>query len=366
MRIKITIVLLTCSLYMWGAVRQPMEIVREYATNLSAWCESKDVIHYSDAIRDLCTRNFRISDKIICEWWQKKDIILNHYDFEDYEACLNDLISKGINIHINNIRIISRNEYNFSVSSEGSIDKQKNLSKKHETIVCDIMINGALNKHVQDLFYVNIREGKIAKITPYEEEIDKRTGKKKVKVDFSDLLYDEQTLGMTYNYGKSWPIGFSINYSYSWFMISADMGFCSSKDKLYKHDLEMTDVMNFKKTDETYTPKFFFTITPSFYMKYFAVGCGTGLLYMKGTQDVVRSFFIEEANAGSHSTTIESSTHDQEKKEKIKFMLRPSLKGFIPISENTFISLAVGYNYAFGYKDKNEVFFGAGIQFNLN
>lgn len=360
----LSLLFLICGISIFGQTVDE-NVVREFGNNIQNMCSTQDMIYF-DRAQKLCNDACRVKDIIMEDFIRNSGVKIDLV--QSYLQGFHNARKKGVlNFSLNNVRTIKNSEHVYSSHYGASTsEKDAQRAKKYATIACEIIINGVMNYHVQDLFYVNIREGKIVKITPYDEEIDQRTGKKKVKVDFSDLLYDEQTLGMTYNYGKSWPIGFSINYSYSWFMISADMGFCSSKDKLYKHDLEMTDVMNFKKTDETYTPKFFFTITPSFYMKYFAVGCGTGLLYMKGTQDVVRSFFIEETNAGSHSTTIESSTHDQEKKEKIKFMLRPSLKGFIPISENTFISLAVGYNYAFGYKDKNEVFFGAGIQFNLN
>ena len=48
-------------------------------------------------------------------------------------------------------------------------------------------------------------------------------------------------------------------------------------------------------------------------------------------------------------------------------MLRPVIKGFIPVSEDYLdIVVSVGYDYVFGYKEKNGLNFGIGIQFVLD
>jgi hypothetical protein len=47
-------------------------------------------------------------------------------------------------------------------------------------------------------------------------------------------------------------------------------------------------------------------------------------------------------------------------------MIRPSVKGFIPVSDQWFVTVTVGYDYVFGYKDKNGVNFGLGLQYNFD
>ncbi len=77
-----------------------------------------------------------------------------------------------------------------------------------------------------------MRNGKISKIDKYEEIVDKHTGKRKVKVDLSDIDFDEETIGLTYNYGQHFNIGASISYAIPWFMVSFDFGLANKMMQL--------------------------------------------------------------------------------------------------------------------------------------
>lgn len=336
-----SILLLFCYIATYGQSASEAEfIVQKFGNNLRDWCSTKN-INYRKKAQEQCTDACRVMDKLMEHFVANSNLNIRDYVVPNYLNGFEEVLGKGnVFISMRNIKTISADEQSYGGTL--SITQETKRSKNFTTVACDITVSGVLNYHIKDLFY--LRKGKIVKITPYEEVEDSKTGKRKVKVDFSDLD-DYETWGFSYNYGKSWPIGLSANYSYSWFMIGADLGVNLDKDKLYK--LEMEDVMNFHK--EEYDPIFFFTVTPSIYLKYVSIGCGLGILYMQG----------EEYTASSlgGSSTIPT--------EKVKFMLRPSIKGYIPLNDELYLSLSVGYDYAFGYKDKNGINFGLGLQFEL-
>ena len=51
--------------------------------------------------------------------------------------------------------------------------------------------------------------------------------------------------------------------------------------------------------------------------------------------------------------------------DKIKFMLRPSIKGFIPMSDEWSLVVGAGYDYVFKYKKCNGFNFSLGLQYSL-
>ena len=140
---------------------QPVDVVQAYADNLSAWCDTKDVSRYSDAIKELCSDGFRVNDEIVCDWIrQKKMQELTHYDFNDYEKCLEDLITKkGVKIKINNIAV--DNSVEFSIANYGD-------SEPLAFVSADMSVEGYVNYHTKEIF--KIRNGKIVIISNYESE----------------------------------------------------------------------------------------------------------------------------------------------------------------------------------------------------
>lgn len=339
-----------------GANAQGIEPAKEYGDQLQLYAQTNKLQH-RERVEKICDgkKSTRIADQIAFELAQRFGQGGNRsYDLDSY---LNWIESAELSINLSDYKVVN----NYDI--EGTTAKETKYAREadKEYVSCRVKVNGNLSFDVYDL--ICMRDGKVTKVSKYE-----KIGNK-VKVDLSDVMNEYQTLGVSYNYGKKWPIGASVNYSYSWFMIGLDFGISNGKDKLYKHSLEMIDVMNYTKEDTEYTPKFFTTITPSFFMKYFAVGCGFGAMYMEGTKYMAKgsssTITSTSGNATSTATSEQSSVLDEEV-EKVKFMLRPSIKGFVPLNEQWSATVSVGYDYVFGYKDTNGINFGVGIQCALD
>lgn len=343
-------------------------IVQEFGNNLRDWCATKD-IEYRNKAQEQCDKSCRVNDEIMEDFVAGRGLESEDYVVPNYLNGFQRALVKGaVSLSMRDVKTILADEQSDASSyGESSTSPKTKHIKNYTLVACDITTSGVLNYRIKDLFY--LRKGKILKISPYEEVVDQKTGKKKVKVDFSDLD-DYETWGFSYNYGKNWPIGLSASYSYSWFMIGADLGINLDKNKLYKHSLEMTDVMNFRKKDIEFNPHLFYlTITPSIYLKYVSIGCGAGILCMEGkeyTDNYSSQSSTSSTENGSVSSSYSSSSYTSESDcTKVKFMLRPTIKGYIPLSGELYLSLSVGYDYAFGYKEKNGINFGLGLQFEL-
>ena len=139
---------------------QPLEIVQEYSDNLRAWCTTKNISKYSNAIKDLCSDGFRVNDDIISDYVKRTGMQpLKHYDFNDYEKCLDDIIRKGVSISVKDIVIDNSVEFKFG-----------NSDKEIATFVsAELTVAGALNYKVKEIF--KIKNGKITFIRNYENDL---------------------------------------------------------------------------------------------------------------------------------------------------------------------------------------------------
>ena len=347
----ILLVLFSCLVL--GIQAQKSEyVVRSFATNMQSWGQTSK-LEYQQNLKKLCdgAKSVRVADEIVESLAAKNGYMGNSgsYFLETYLNCLIKEIKKGINIQYSNFRTIN--------TSETTVYDTKGL----DLIACNIVISGAVNYNVKDLFYV--RNGKISKIDKYEETID-RTGKQKVKVDFSGIDFADEAYSLTYNYSKNFPVGLSFDYAWPWFRLGFDFGIDFKKDRYILDDVNFTDIMNYKRTRKTLDPKFYVTATPSLYFRYVSVGCGVGVLYMSGKEEKSSSSYSSSSSGGVSSSGYSSTTQEC---TKLNFMLRPVIKGFIPVSEDYLdIVVNIGYDYVFGYKEKNGLNFGIGLQFVLD
>ncbi len=333
------------------------ETVMQFGDNMRLWC-STNSYSYRSQIMKKCESACRVNDKIMMDFARNSGINTKHFVVSNYLNGFEDAFDRGaVGVDVSNIRVISADQQVYSYKDSRRSEK---LSKDYTMVACDIKVNGALNYNVKDLFYV--RKGQIVKITSYEEVIDTKTGKRKVRIDFSDLESDNSTMGVSYNYSKHFPVGASYNYSpeSSYFMFSVDFGINFDKDKYIIDEVDMVDIMNYDRKKKILDPKFFITLTPQVYFKYFAVGCGAGLLYMDGTEENTSYHSISISSVGIGASNSSESTT-----QMIKPMIRPVIKGFIPVSDELYISVSAGYDLIFGYKEKNGVNFGLGIQWEL-
>jgi hypothetical protein len=128
------------------------DVVKTYAENLNSWCKTKDASRYSYAIKELCSESFRVSDDIMSNYILKKRIQqLKHYDYNDYEQCIDDIICSGGSIELSNI----------------AIDWSIQCPKNWVLIKAELNITGNFSYYAKELFCIDYN-GKILSIKDYD------------------------------------------------------------------------------------------------------------------------------------------------------------------------------------------------------
>lgn len=327
-------------------------VVASFGDNLRMWIVTGNIA-YRENIEAICnaSKKCRILDSITKDLIQRRNLPLvdKNFTLDSYLNCIDVEMSHGLKIQMDNYQKVDKRK--IQVYGAKSIKDVEEI----DYISCNVYASGPLKYSIKDLFYV--RKGKITKIAPYE--VDEKTHK--INVDLSDIDFDEETIGLTYNYGQHFNVGASISYAIPWFMVSFDFGLANKMDAVTSTKVEMTDIMNYTITTTSLKPKMFFTITPALNLKYIAVGCGVGVLYMKGNE--MSKFSYGKSYTGGYSYGSSTSESDA---EKLKFMLRPSIKGFIPLSDEWSLVVGAGYDYAFKYKKCNGFNFSLGFQYSLD
>lgn len=366
----ISILCFFCFTFLYGQSNETI-IVQRFGNNLKNWCSSKKIRYRLEAQKQ-CTEECRVNNKIIQDFVKDSGLNpteLDSYVIPNYLNAFETALSKGdVIINIHNVRIIplSEQERSYGTSNTKQIRKYANECTE---VSCDFSVSGILNYYIKELYY--IRKGKIIRIKPREEIIDQRTGQTKIKVDYSDIFINNyETMGFSFNYGQHFPVGASFNYSLEEvpFMLSVDLGINLDEDKYIIDKVNMKDIMNYERTKKVLDPKFFLTVTPQFYFKYLAIGCGVGFLYMDGTEETTSystTLNLTSNTENSSSTTIASGESSSVNTTVLKPMIRPIIKGFIPLSDELYLSISAGYDLIFGYKEKNGFNFGVGIQWEL-
>lgn len=345
----ITTIALSCAVSIYA---QDTYVVKQFGNSLSNWASSRNTFSALESMEKLCSKNpaIRIGDNIMASLAYQNGLARSEdYTWDSYVTCMQKEIDKGVTISLSN----------FEITPEHLIPSKYQGRKDLRFISCNFHISGASNFSENDLFV--LVNGKIAKIQEYQVEIDKK-GRRKLRVDLSDLGLEEDTegMGLTYNYSKAFPVGASLYYSKWKFMVSLDFGVNLDKDIYTTQKVEFNNLMDYKITRGEYDPKYYITATPSFYLKYFSVGWGFGFMSMKGTEYIdQREYKIDE----NGYTQVMTGTSTSEGLEKVKFMMRPNIRGFIPCNDNFFISLSVSYNWIMGYKEKSGIDFGVGFQY---
>ena len=350
-KIVISMFYLFCGLVAYGQSNDE-NVVRQFGNNLRDWCSTKD-IDYRMRAQKQCTDACRVKDKIMEDFGAKSGLNIKDYVVPNYLNGFEDALGKGsIILSMTNVRTISNNEQAYAFAyGTSSLKQEEKRSRDFVTVACDITMSGALNFDVKNLYY--IKKGKIVKITPYEEVIDKKTGKKKVKVDFSDL--EEGSMwGFAINHDQHFPVGVSAighlgflelgGRDFVWLVLSMDLGGkLDSKEYIIKKT-DVTNIMNYK----SYDPKLFLTVTPAIFLKYISVGCGVGFAYVFETEI--------SSDTKATSTNAESRSF---------FMTRPQIRGYIPMGSFC-MSIGVGYDFIPKMKDLNGYNVSVGFHFNVD
>lgn len=340
--------LLPCELF---AQKYEMNKVESMAYSMEKWVSTDAYEDRLELEQFFDNKSFRISDDLIMQLAQKYDNTgIKSYELADFLNWLEKEMNKqprNFKIRISNITYISPDKFE---------DKDNKKARGFQFYSCDITTSGSFVCSSKDMIVV--RNDAVINIQPYVE-----TTNHKIKIDFDDFINSYESVGVTYNYGQYFPIGASFNYSFEDipFMLSVDVGVNLDKDKYVTDRIMMKDLLNFTRVKTEYDPLFYMTLTPQAYFKYFAVGCGVGMLYMKGDRETIISK-DNKYEMGTVSVTSRDFSTLSEEKDKYKPMIRPVIKGFIPVSDDWYISVSAGYDYVFGYKEKNGFNFGLGLQ----
>jgi len=331
-----------------------IETVRQFSEYLQLWCSTEDSRNYRPKIQNKCLSECRVMDEFMKDFARNSGLSLNDYVVPNYLNGFEKAMERGtVVVDVSNIRIISSDQQSYSYK------KDEERAKKFTTIACDIKLGGVLNYDIKNLFY--LKKGKIMKIVPYEEIVDKKTGERKVKVDFSDLE-DISTLGFTLNHDQHFQTGVSIIGQSGLFMCSLDFGFNVDSKKYYSDAMNMTDIMNYERTETEYDPIMFMTVTPAIFFKYFSMGCGVGFAMLNSKETTSNSNFSQDEqgnwNGISGSNSFDTSA--------CKFMIRPQLRGFIPLGHPCKMSIGLGYDILPKAKELNGYNISIGLHFNFD
>jgi len=327
-----------------------MSEAQSLSRQIEKWVDNGGVGGRSNISR-YCKKGMRISDNLTKNLAVKnEDVPLPNYELNDFLNMLQNEMDK--------------NPHNFDIAysdfKKAPKDKLPSDTKGYDFYVCTVTTSGSFAYTCQDLFLV--KKGIVEGIAPYEEGKDQ-----KIHVNWDDFIEHFENFGFSYNYGKHFPIGGSFNYSPEDipFMVSVDFGVNLDGDKYIIDEVEMTDIMNYKRKKKILDPKFFLTVTPQFYIKYFAVGCGVGCLYMDGTEEDSNYSRTSTVGESGSSVSIVSGGSSSTNAVLLKPMIRPVAKGFIPLTDELSLSVSVGYDLVFGYKEKNGFNVGIGVQWEL-
>lgn len=174
--------------------------------------------------------------------------------------------------------------------------------------------------------------------------------------DFVDAFEPEdETWGLGYSYSQQFPLTLSANYTYSCLSVATEFGL---------------NLDGKKYTTNEYNPIGYLVVSPGFYCRFLSINCGIGFMSSRYTKTTTYSYtedFTGESEDGSTtvdgSITISTSYTFSISATKFDFLLKPSINGYIPISDEEFyITINAGYNYIPKFKELNGWSFGVGFQ----
>lgn len=323
-------------------------IVYQFGSDLRNWCLTQNIDYRKDA-QKRCVDDCRVVDKIMEDYALIDGLRSKDYVIPNYLNCFQVAMGKGsVNIDIQNVRTISREEQAYFLHGESTIEQEKQRSKEFTTIVCEMAIDGVMEyPNLKDVYYV--RKGRILKILPYEEETDPSTGKKKVKVDFSDLV-DEHSLEISYGYSNHFPLNVGVSTNFSYFNIGVEYGMNFSDELLdtKKHTNYATSTLERSKY-------WYLMVTPGVYFRYASIDCGLGNIFAKYNYNY---------------ESIYTSYSNSEKKNY--FIMKPKVTFHIPIplnfssrTEHMYISPHIAYQHVPKCSALNCWEVGIGIRFRF-
>ena len=312
----------------------------EYRVSAEKACDGKVKIRVDDGLINLLIERNRV----------KMDA--KTYTLDTFFNCLQKEMNKDkVEVEYSNVEPVP-----YYRLEKPNITKRAPSRMDVEFYACKVTfsVNGK-KEQFRDLIYV--RNNKISKISEL-----KLTKRKKIKVDYSDLIDEEPMKGVMYTYGQHFPIGLSASFSFEGipFMLSCDVGGNIDKKTFVSDKVDMKDILNFKRVKTYYDPKYYWTVTPYLFLTYFAVGCGVGFAQMNAT------IYEDESKSENYITgreTVFKATSCTD--VKLKPMIRPVVRVFIPLTDDLYLSLSGGYDLIFGCKQVSGYNVGLGFQWYI-
>lgn len=167
-----------------------------------------------------------------------------------------------------------------------------------------------------------------------------------------DLDVDDGSLGWGINYSKHFQLALNSNYTYSYLSIIGEYGF------------RLKNIIS--TNEEQVEPKWYCSIAPGIYFKYFSINCGLGIASEK---EWLRTYEATNYSSDYHNKNLETNNNVDiygssiKSKRKYGFLLKPSISGYIPtFDEDYYISINIGYLYLPKLKELNGFSFGVGVQ----
>lgn len=148
----------------------------------------------------------------------------------------------------------------------------------------------------------------------------------------------DETWGISYNYSKCFPVGISFSYTANHFYIGGDLGVNLKKYVLKDNETKW----------EIGDPLFYLSVSPGLYIKYLSVSCGVG-------------FLLDSRETTEFSSNGSTST----KGLGFSFFAKPTITGYIPIDDDWFVTLNLGYDICPKFKNLNGISLGIGFQITM-
>lgn len=239
MRRIVLIYLILCSLFVVGQTYQEKPVIN-FGNNLGKWLETND-INYRFSAEAQCDKGCRVDDKIMSDFARSSDVVIKNYVVSTYMNGFQTSLDKGnITFRLLNVKTLSASEISLTNGN-----KYAKFNEQITAVVGHIMVSGNMNYDIENLFLV--RGHKIVKISTCEYSTDKTTGRRRVKIDLSDIEFADEAYAISYNYSKDFPAGFSIDYAWPWFMLGVDMGFNFKNEPYIIDKVQFTDIMNYNR-----------------------------------------------------------------------------------------------------------------------
>lgn len=330
-------------------------VARDFYNNISKWCQTNDEAYRKKAqklLADVC----RCGKDVMSDYPQRADHL---HQYKDYPAGLyiggfrSAMSRDNLRLIVLETRELGHDEMevNYGISK-----KNAQHEDKIHYVKCHIKAFGSLNYDRQNI--LTIKDDKIYLIDKYEEVVDSGTGKKKAKIDISDIIdeiLDAENYAFGYNYSEPFPLGIYGLYSLGTFYVGAELGFSTLQKKYTHEEMEIEDILHYQHTLRTYTPIGYIDAVGGIRLKYFSIGCGLGVVGFKTRETPSDDGYNFQSQSFSYSYSVSSNPY-----ASWSFMLRPQANVWIPCGMDEFCILGINYSIHPKVKDLNAIGFSIG------